>query len=255
MDLSASPPATTAAAAARVRAPPHGDAHTTAQVRTIIADLMSGESALLAAIAATYAALGETDGDVTHLSAWRVVLAHWARAMQAAYVLRATPADRQTFRENVKLYVTRKAEIRAGITIWYDWQLYSVMTDLFDRYESLMAISQEGMEACQKRNNMLMRLSNNFANAGRIPWRILTGGRDAVRSYLQQRAANKKSPERWLWLKNLLAFVGHSNDIFARVDWYKKTGPLGGSGGRLGGPWERAARAALHLGYRPLRRI
>ena len=81
------------------------------------------------------------------MGAWAVVLKHWALAMRAGYVLRATAADRQTFRENAQLYVTEKAKIRAGCCCWYDWQMYSVMTDIFDKFESLMAISQEGCVA------------------------------------------------------------------------------------------------------------
>lgn len=87
--------------------------------------------------------------------------------------------------------------IRAGCCCWYDWQLYSVMTKLFDKFESLMLISQEGMEACQKRNNMLMRLGNNFSNAGRIPWRTMQAGMEAVRAYLKKRKDNMLSPEKW----------------------------------------------------------
>ena len=91
------------------------------------------------------------------MQSWAVVLRHWALAMRAGYVLRATAADRQTFRENAQLYVVEKAKIRAGCCCWCDWQIFSVLTKIFDKYESLMAISQEGMEACQKRNNMLMQ--------------------------------------------------------------------------------------------------
>jgi len=88
------------------------------EVRSLIEDLLSGNSKLLAAVRNTY-----------------------------LQVLHATEADRQVFRENVKQYVIKKAMIRAGCCCWYDWQLYSVMTKLFDKFESLMLISQEGMEA------------------------------------------------------------------------------------------------------------
>ena len=124
------------------------------EVRIIIADLCSGSSVLLEIITSTYQRLDGTPGeDVTHMAAWTTVMGHWARAMRAAYQLRATEEDRQVFREHVRLYVTRKGELHAGGTTWYDWQLYSRFTSLFDTYKSLMAISQEGMEACQKGNN------------------------------------------------------------------------------------------------------
>ena len=90
--------------------------------------------------------------------------------------------------------------IRAGCCCWYDWQLYSVMTKLFDKFESLMLISQEGMEACQKRNNMLMRLGNNFSKTRDAfhgePCRH-QAGMEAVRAYLKKRKDNMLSPEKW----------------------------------------------------------
>ena len=85
-----------------------------------------------------------------------------------------------------------------------------------------MAISQEGMEACQKRNNMLMRLGCNFANVGRIPWKVWQAGREAVRAYLDERAAKKKSPQEWLWRRNVLSFFSSFNDAFARVEKCKR---------------------------------
>ena len=51
------------------------------------------------------------------------------------------------------------------------------------------------MEACQKRNNMLMRLGNNFANAGRIPRRSVQAGRDEIKRYMSERAKKKKEKD------------------------------------------------------------
>ena len=193
------------------------------EVRSLIEDLLSGNSKLLAAVRNTYLQLHDQPEDaVTHVNRWEHVLTHWAKAMGAAYVLHATEADRQVFRENVKQYVIKKAMIRAGCCCWYDWQLYSVMTKLFDKFESLMLISQEGMEACQKRNNMLMRLGNNFANAGRIPWRVLQGGAEVVRAYMKTRKENMLKPEKWLWLRNIFSFFSANSELMTRVETYKK---------------------------------
>ena len=193
------------------------------EVRGLIKDLTSGDSKLLRAIRATYEALSAQE-QATHLNAWAVVFGHWARAMRAAYVLRASAADRQTFREEVKCYVTEKAKLRPGACCWYDWQLFSVMTEMFDKFESLMLISQEGMEACQKRNNMLMRLGNNFSNAGRIPWRVIQAGVEAVRTYMAERKKKKKSPAEWLWWRNVMSFFTTFKDVFERVETYKREG-------------------------------
>jgi len=77
------------------------------EVKTLYEDLTSGDSHLLKAVRTMHAALG---------------------------------AHRQAFREHVKFYVMEKAAIRAGITTWYDWQLFSIFTELFDQFESLRLI-------------------------------------------------------------------------------------------------------------------
>jgi len=48
--------------------------------------------------------------------------------------------NRQIFRENAKVYVMEKSKIRAGITTWYDWQMYSIFTVMFDEFESLRLV-------------------------------------------------------------------------------------------------------------------
>ena len=194
-----------------------------AQVRAIYADLLSGDSLLLKAIRDMYAALGARD-DATHVPDWRVVLHHWATAVRAGYTMRATQADRDTFREHAWLYVKTKSSIRAGITVWYDWQFYSALPSLFDHWGSLMMISQEGMEAAQKRQNMLLRLGNGFANVGRIPIRILRVGREAVKAYLRDRRAKMKSPEEWLYQKNLTTFASANENVLHRVVAHREEG-------------------------------
>ena len=222
------------------------------EVRILIADLCSGSSVLMEIIKTTYSRLDGAPGDdVTHLAAWLVVMRHWAVAMKAAYQLRATEADRQTFRENVRLYVTAKAEVRPGETTWYDYQLYGRFTKLFDKYKSLMVISQEGMEACQKGNNRerraidpraahctartdkhrphvaeLMRMSNNFANGGRVPNSVKENGREAVLAYQDEKRTQKYSPARWLWWRNLFSFMSNAMDVFQRSEKYKKDGHM-----------------------------
>ena len=159
-----------------------------------------------------------------NLTRWAVCLAHWGKVMAAAYTLRATPQDRQTFRENIKWYVSLKSQIHAGGCCWYDWQCFSVLTTLFDKFESLMAISQEGMEACQKRNNMLMRLGCNFSSARQVPWKVLKAGREAVKAHLEEKKKANKTPAEWLCKRNLFSFFSNWWDVFARVEHYKATG-------------------------------
>jgi hypothetical protein len=199
------------------------------EVRTYMKDLQrdeeEGGSELLKAVTETYAKLHKPASERdTKLGEWRVVLMHWALAMTAAYVMRAGEEERRTFRKHVKFYVMKKSCIRAGITVWYDWQLFAHMTRIFYTFGSLYAICQEGMEACQKRANMLLRLSSNFAAVGRIPLRVVRDGRDAVVAYLKARRANLKTPEAFLWLKSLTSFYGEFYDSFQAVRKYKAEG-------------------------------
>ena len=87
-----------------------------------------------------------------------------------------------------------------------------------------MMIAQEGMEATQKRMNMLLRLGCHFANVGRIPIRVLRAGRHAVKDYLLQRKKKKASPEEWLWQKNFSSFCAKNEDILARVEGHRSEG-------------------------------
>jgi len=79
-------------------------------------------------------------------------------------------ARRVTFRKHVKFYVMKKSCIQAGITVWYDWQLFAHATRMFYTFGSL------------------------------------------------------KTPEAFLWLKNLTAFFAEYYDVFEAVQEYKKTG-------------------------------
>ena len=152
------------------------------EVRSAIYDLADDNSFLLAAIRTTYSKLATPiDPATIHLQQWEQTLRHWAKAMRAAYTMKATPEDRRTFREQASYYVISKATLVPEGLVWYDWQLFSLMPNLFDRYESLQLISQEGMEAYQKLNNGLQRNSNNFSNAGAIPEKVKLEGMDAVK--------------------------------------------------------------------------
>lgn len=186
------------------------------EVQIIFKDVLSGDSELIKAFRAMYKAM-ELRPEATKIEQWVDVLTHWAESMRAAYVMRATQADRDSFRKHAKFYVRAKANIRSGIITWYDWQMFSIMSELFDRFMSLRLISQEGMEACQSRQNMFMRLCHHFANVGRIPRATKELGKAAVLAYMSRRASEKKTPEKWLWLRNVSAFWGNFLEVFENV--------------------------------------
>ena len=193
------------------------------EVRILMEDLAREDSKLIAAFKDLYKNLGIAD-EHHKMDQWAIVMRHWARAFLAAYVLRATQEDRDTFRREVKLYVAKKSMLRAGACTWYDWQLYSIMTVLFDKFLSLMLISQEGMEACQAAQNRFLRWSNHFTNAGRIPFKVLREGFEAVRIYLATRLKGVKSPQWWVWCKNMNCFYATHHEAFEAVEECKLKG-------------------------------
>ena len=194
------------------------------EVRSLIADLRGDDSLLLRALRTTYSKLSSpVDELASHLSEWEKVLKHWATAMHAAYTSRATPEDRITFRKHAQYYVVAKKTVAQKL-VWYDWQIFSIMPFLFDRYESLMMISQEGMEAVQKQNNALQRNGFNYANVGRYPKAVIAQGLDAIKAYLAERLKKMKSPAHWLWSKQVLQFMSTFHEIFERVERYRAEG-------------------------------
>lgn len=193
------------------------------EVKVIYEDLTIGKGHLLKAVRNMYAALDLRD-EKTKVNRWEVVLKAWALAMQAGFKMRPTAADRQIFRENAKVYVMEKSKIRAGITTWYDWQMYSIFTILFDEFESLRLLCQEGMEGYQKRQNMFLRLCNNFSNAGRIPWAVKVAGEGAKLAYMRARKLSKKSPVKWLWYRNVAGFFAEFSDVFELAEELKAGG-------------------------------
>ena len=143
------------------------------ETRALITDMCKlstpgGRSELLEAVRAARTELGLS---MAGMDGWTACLMHWGTAMRAGYVLRATDADRLAFRSHARWYVLKKALLVEKL-VWYDWQLWSVFSDMFERFGSLRLICQEGMEGQQAINNDLARRSNHGANAGRIPERV-----------------------------------------------------------------------------------
>jgi hypothetical protein len=195
------------------------------EVRDVIPDLCKphegGSSVLLDAVRTTREKLGLNTGN---MAGWEACLTHWALAMRAGYVLKATKADRQTFRENVRWYVLKKVTLHDESLCWYDWQLYSVLTKLFDAFGSLRLICQEGMDGQQKLNNDLQRRSNQGANAGRVPNRVRARGIEAIAAYMRERKLRVKSAARWMWEAMLLSFMATFQDVFERYEGCKAAG-------------------------------
>ena len=164
------------------------------------------------------------DESTTQVGRWAEVLRHWGLAMNAAFVTRAGDDERRTFAKHARLYVMEKSCIRSGITTWYDWQLYSMLPRMFYTYGSLYAICQEGMEATQKSSGVLMRMSSKFANVGRVPIAIIRAGKDALVAFMRRRLQNVKTPEQFLFLRQLCSFYANHYDKFKHVTELKQSG-------------------------------
>ena len=197
------------------------------EVRDVITDVCKphdGErSVLIDAIRTTREKLGLNTGN---MAGWEASLTHWGLAMRAGYKLKATDADRQTFRENVRWYVLKKVMLHDESLCWYDWQLYSVFTKLFSAFGSLRLICQEGMEGQQKLNNNLQHRSNQGANAGRVPNSVRARGIEAIAAYMLERKAKVKSSARWMWESMLLTFMATFHDVFERYERCKAAGRI-----------------------------
>ena len=208
-----------------------------------------GGSVLMGAVRMTRGALGL---GVDDLDAWAGCLGHWARAMEAGYLLRPTQADRDSFRAEVRWYVMKKVLINDEALVWYDWQMFSIFPLLFDSFGSLRLICQEGMEAQQRLNNDLQRRSNHHSNSGRIPNAVKAKGVGAIAAYLKERASRVKAPARWLWEQMLLSFMAAFQGPFERMEACTAGGKLIDWEATFVPAWQsfaKVSRLRIYMGY------
>lgn len=71
-----------------------------------------------------------------------------------------------------------------------------------------------------------MRMSNNFANGGRIKNAVKEEGREEVLAYQDEKRKAMKSPAKWLFWRNLFRFMANSMDVYERCEKYKKDGQM-----------------------------
>jgi len=89
----------------------------------------------------------------------------------------------------------------------------SVLGEMMEKWGSLRLVSQEGMEAWQKKLNEILRLNNGFANAGAIPKAIKAQGEGKVKEYMEARAKDKPSPARWVFEQGLIQQHAYLVDV------------------------------------------
>ena len=84
--------------------------------------------------------------------------------------------------------------------------------------ESMRLVSQEGMEAWQKKLNEVLRMGNGFANAGPIPHDVVQAGQAAIDAYKSKRAEDKPSNAQWVYDQALLQQHAYMNDTITSAD-------------------------------------
>jgi hypothetical protein len=188
--------------------------------------LEKSQSKFLRAITTTLkqAAPGGMAEDYAALVRALPVLTHWVQGMRLAMKMRPAPEDYKRVKEHLAMYVANKLLLWEGSNTWYDNECLYVMGQLHEKWGSLRLVSQEGMEAWQKKLNEVLRLSNSFANAGAIPKDVKRKGQAATDAYMHKRAADKPSSAQWVFEQAMLQQHAYMADTHAAREFLRKQG-------------------------------
>jgi len=148
---------------------------------------------------------------------------------------RPQEGDYDKVKKELALYVTSKLLAWPRSNTWYDNECMYTFGCMHERWGSLRLMSQEGMEAFQKKLNEILRLGNGFANAGAIPLHVTQAGQAAIDAYMykEKRKNDKPSSAQWLYDQALLQHHAHVADTLSTVDELRKKGAVC--------TWERSA--------------
>jgi len=201
--------------------------------RNLIADLYAGlvdssfndfgsfglircRSTFLKGLARTFKALNATD-DYEQLVKALPMLRSYAISMRAAMKMKPSADDYCLVEEHMRLYTLHKALLWPGGLTWYDTQMLYAFPSLMRKWGSLRMHCQEGMEAWQKVLNDILRLGNGFANTGAIPKSEKAKGEEAVKLYMDKRAADKPDDAHWVYNQAVLRQHATDADILKRL--------------------------------------
>lgn len=193
----------------------------------LVADwgLATCRSRFLRGITATLRALGRLD-DYRDLLRTIPVLRDFALGMSAAMKMKPSENDYLAVERHLPKYVVGKLMLWKGSNTWYDNHCMSVLPAMMRQWGSLRLVSQEGMEAWQKKLNEILRLNNGFANAGAIPLDVKDMGQEAVDAYLEIRAADRHSDARWVYEQALMRTHAIWQPTIAAAEEKKRDGSL-----------------------------
>jgi hypothetical protein len=185
--------------------------------------LERSESSFLQGVAKTFKELNQTQA----YAAFRgtlTVLQRWAEAFQLALKYKPAKDDYPRVRAQLALYVAEKLARWPKSNTWYDNECMWVLGEMHQQWGSLRLISQEGMEAWQKKLNEILRMGNGFANAGAIPKDVKRAGKAAVQAYLLKRAKDKPSSAQWIYEQAMLQQHAYMANVWAARDELHKEG-------------------------------
>ena len=156
------------------------------------------------------------------------VLRHWATAFRLAMRMRPEPEDYALAKTHLALYVASKLLLWPSSNTWYDNECLYTLGSQHEKWGSLRLMSQEGMEAWQKKLNELLRTGNGFANAGAIPKSEKRKGKAAVAAYMARRDADRPNSAQWVYEQAMVQQHAYSTDVYAQRDALRQSGKVVG---------------------------
>ena len=187
--------------------------------------LERSQSRFLAGMARTLRALGWAQTYQSLLDSLEV-LRHWCVGMGTALKYKPAPADYDVVKRELALYVGSKLLRWPASNTWYDNECMYVMGWMHERWGSLRLISQEGMEAFQKKLNEILRMGNGFANAGAIPRRVHEAGEAEKAAYMERRASDKPSEPQWIFEQAMLQQHAYMAEVTAASEDLRTRGEV-----------------------------
>ena len=193
--------------------------------------LVDSPSKFLAGVARTYKKLDD-DGvrsaktEYANFVKALGVCERWASAMQLALCSKPQPGDYDLLKEEMALYIANKLLVWPESNTWYDNECLYTFGALQEQWGSLRLVSNEGMEAWNKKLNEILRLGNGFANAGAIPKIVKQAGQAAINSYMETRKNEMPSEPQWVFEQSLLQHHAHVSDSLAAVSELRKAGKV-----------------------------
>jgi hypothetical protein len=183
----------------------------------------SNPSRFLRSVAQVYRKLDRV-ADYGQLVKSLEVVRRWATGMQLAMKFKPSPDDYDEVKRELALYFAEKMRLWPQSNTWYDNECIYTLGFMHERWGSLRLVSQEGMEAWQKKLNEVLRLGNGFANAGAIPKDVVRAGEAAKAAYIAKRLADKPSSAQWIYEQAMLQQHAYWQSTIAARDLLDKEG-------------------------------